>query len=135
MSSPTPPWERAAPEPGSLPRPNAAGMDLAQLKELMASLGEKAFRASQVFEGLYQHRWTDWSAFTTLSKTLRTTLQDGVDLRWPAIVESIASEDGSTKHAFRLHDGRVVEGVHMPYEGRATLCLSSQVGCAMGCTF
>ena len=135
MSALTPPWERPAPELGPAVKPNAAGMDRSQLQELVASLGERPYRADQLFQGLYQHRWTDWASFTNLSKVLRTRLQQEVDLRWPVIVESVASGDGSTKHAFRLQDGRVVEGVHMPYEGRATLCLSSQVGCAMGCTF
>ena len=70
-----------------------------------------------------------------LSKTLRTRLEAEMDLAWPGVVLSQTSTDGSTKHVFELGDGRQVEGVHMPYEDRATLCLSSQVGCAMGCTF
>jgi 23S rRNA (adenine2503-C2)-methyltransferase len=110
-------------------------MDREQLKHLMTGLGKKSFRANQIFEGLYHQRWTHWSAFTQLSKALRERLEAEVELRWPEIVESLASADGSTKHAFRMQDGRIVEGVHMPYEDRATLCLSSQVGCAMGCTF
>lgn len=129
------PWDRPAPEPGAPGRPNAAGMSREQLRTLLASLGEKAFRADQVFEGLYRHRWTEWSSFTILSKALRERLQSEVDLRWPEIAESAVSEDGSTKHAFRMEDDRIVEGVYMPYEGRATMCLSCQVGCAMGCTF
>jgi 23S rRNA (adenine2503-C2)-methyltransferase len=127
------PWDRPAPEPKALGKPNAAGMDRAQLKDLMAA--EKTFRADQIFEGLYRHRWTDWSSFTALSKALRSRLQGQVELRWPEIVESVISDDGATKHAFRMQDGSIVEGVYMPYEDRATLCLSSQVGCAMGCTF
>jgi 23S rRNA (adenine2503-C2)-methyltransferase len=110
-------------------------MDREQLRSLLVALGEKPFRANQVFEGLYRQRWQDWEAFSTLSKELRNRLQAGVDLAWPSLVESAPSEDGSCKHAFRMQDGSVVEGVYMPYEGRATLCLSSQVGCAMGCTF
>jgi 23S rRNA (adenine2503-C2)-methyltransferase len=129
------PWDQPAPEPKAALRPNAAGMDRRQLKDLVALLGEKPFRANQLFEGLYRHRWTDWSSFTALSKLLRTRLLEEVELRWPEIVESAVSDDGSTKHAFRMQDGSLVEGVYMPYEDRATLCLSSQVGCAMGCTF
>lgn len=135
MSQTELPWDRPAPEPGAGNRPNAAGMDRIQLEELVTSLGEKPYRARQIFEGLYRHRWTKWSSFTFLSKDLRGRLEASVDLDWPGIAESAVSEDGSTKHAFRMQDGRLVEGVHMPYEGRATLCLSSQVGCAMGCTF
>ncbi len=129
------PWDRPAPELPDAPRPNAAGLSLEDLRDLAASWGEKPFRAQQIFEGLYQQRWTDWEAFTPLSAPLRARLQRDVDLRWPEIIESASSQDGSTKHAFRLSDGACVEGVHMPYEDRATLCLSSQVGCAMGCTF
>ena len=135
MNGAASPWDRPAPELDLRARPNAAGMGRAELTALVAALGEKPFRAAQIFEGLYRHRWKDWASFTPLSKALRERLQETVDLCWPEIVESAASEDGSTKHAFRMRDGRHVEGVHIPYADRATLCLSSQVGCAMGCTF
>ena len=101
----------------------------------MVSLGEPAWRGSQLFEGLYRQRWTDWAQFTILPKPLRARLAETVDLRGPEIVQSRPSEDGATKHVFQLADGKQVEGVLMPYEDRVTLCLSSQVGCAMGCTF
>ena len=130
-----PEWERPAPELARTPNPNAAGMSLAALGELVTSMGESPFRAAQLYQGLYQHRWTSWEQFSNLSKPLRARLALEVDLRWPEIQESVRSEDGSSKHAFRLGDGQLVEGVHMPYPNRTTLCLSSQVGCAMGCTF
>ncbi len=129
------PWDHGAPEAAPASRPNVAGMDEAALKALVRSLGEPAYRAQQIFEGLYRQRHASWSAFTTLPKALRNRLETEVDLAWPVIVESVSSQDGSTKHAFRLSDGATVEGVHMPYAGRTTLCLSTQVGCAMGCTF
>lgn len=161
------PWDLPAPEAGTTARPNAAGLDTAGLRALAASLGEPAWRGGQLFEGLYRQRWTRWEQFTSLPKALRSRLEAEVDLAWPALVQSLASEDGSTKHAFELADGKQVEGVFMPYvvrgsglrptppgpprqgqaepvpgfEGsddqldRVTLCLSSQVGCAMGCTF
>jgi 23S rRNA (adenine2503-C2)-methyltransferase len=128
-------WEQPAPELASGPNPNVAGLDLEALRALVAALGESPFRAAQIHEGLYRHRWTRWEQFTSLSKALRARLEACTDLRWPEIQESVGSEDGSTKHAFRLEDGSLVEGVHMPYGDRTTLCLSSQVGCAMGCTF
>jgi 23S rRNA (adenine2503-C2)-methyltransferase len=132
-------WDQPAPEL-SLPssptaRPNAAGMGRAELRALLASIGEAAFRADQVFEGLYKHRYGAWEDFTNLSKALRAQLAGAAALAWPEIVQSLPSRDHSTKHAFRLADGKEVEGVHMPYANRTTLCLSSQVGCAMGCTF
>ena len=131
----TPAWDRPAPEAPPCPRPNAAGLGLAELKALAVSLGEPGWRGAQLFEGLYRHRWTRWDAFTPLSKDLRLRLEAAVDLQWPAIIQSRPSEDGATKHVFQLADGKQVEGVFMPYEDRVTLCLSSQVGCAMGCTF
>jgi len=128
-------WDQPAPELAPAPVPNAAGMGLEALRGLVAGLGESGFRAAQIFEGLYRHRWTRWEQFTSLSRDLRARLQERAGLSWPEIVDSAGSDDGSTKHAFRLEDGHVVEGVHMPYRDRTTLCLSSQVGCAMGCTF
>jgi 23S rRNA (adenine2503-C2)-methyltransferase len=110
-------------------------MNPAELGSLLTSLGEPAWRGKQIFSGLMRQRWTRWEQFSNLSKALRARLETEVDLTWPAIVQSQSSADDSTKHVFELHDGRQIEGVHMPYEDRVTLCLSSQVGCAMGCTF
>ena len=128
-------WERPAPELQPGDRPNVAGMGLARLKTLVAALGESPFRAGQLYHGLYRQRWTAWEQFTNLSKALRARLERETRLQWPVIQESALSGDGATKHAFLLEDGALVEGVHMPYGARTTLCLSSQVGCAMGCTF
>jgi 23S rRNA (adenine2503-C2)-methyltransferase len=101
----------------------------------MTAWGLPAFRGDQLFEGLYVHRWSRWEAFSHLPRDLRLRLEAEAQLQWPDISDSVASLDGSTKHAFRFSDGRQAEGVFMPYERRTTLCLSSQVGCAMGCTF
>ncbi len=127
-------WDAPAPELAPTLR-DAAGMSRAQLKALAQDLGEPGFRGDQLFEGLYARLWKQWSGFTNLPKPLRERLGEEVALGWPAIIDSRGSSDGSTKHAFRLRDGKEVEGVHMPYANRTTLCLSSQVGCAMGCTF
>jgi 23S rRNA (adenine2503-C2)-methyltransferase len=128
-------WDQPAPERAQEGRPNAAGMSRAELRTLAQGLGEPAFRGDQLFEGLYAKLLPDWDAFTNLPKALRERLKAEVRLQWPAITASLRSEDCATKHGFRLEDGREVEGVHMPYRHRTTLCLSSQVGCAMGCTF
>jgi 23S rRNA (adenine2503-C2)-methyltransferase len=128
-------WDAPAPEPGVGGLPNAAGMSREALGALFQGLEEPAFRSRQLFEGLYRHRYASWDRFTAFSKTLRKNLEGRAALAWPEITESLSSDDGATKHAFRLGDGRQVEGVFMPYAQRTTLCLSSQVGCAMGCTF
>ena len=127
-------WDRPAPElPDAQIRPTE--MEREELRAWLGTLGEPAFRGDQIFEGLYRHRFATWDQFTNLSHALRKKLDSTSELRWPDITETVASDDGSTKHAFRLSDGKQVEGVHMPYGKRTTLCLSSQVGCAMGCTF
>lgn len=128
-------WDAPAPEAGRPARPNAAGLGRAELGALLAAMGEPSWRGAQLFSGLLRQRWTRWEQFSNLSKALRARLEAEVDLAWPAIVQSQASSDESTKHVFELGDRRQVEGVHMPYDDRVTLCLSSQVGCAMGCTF
>ncbi len=127
-------WDSPAPE---LPLAQARPTELERegLRAWIETFGEPAFRGDQIFEGLHRHRFTSWNQFTNLSNALQKKLEAATDLRWPEITETIASDDGSTKHAFRLSDGKQVEGVHMPYGKRTTLCLSSQVGCAMGCTF
>ena len=129
------PWDHPAPEIGPVPRPNAAGLGRVSLRTLAQNLGEPAWRGDQLFAGLYRQRWTDWQAFSPLSKGFRERLAAQVDLTWPAIIQSEPSADASTKHVFALEDRCQIEGVHMPYDDRTTLCLSSQVGCAMGCTF
>ena len=128
-------WDHPAPEVGTTPRPNAAGMGRSELAALLTAMGEPAWRGGQLFSGLMRQRWLRWEQFTNLSKALRTRLKAEVDLVWPRIIQNQPSSDGSTKHVFELGDGKQVEGVFMPYEDRVTLCLSSQVGCAMGCTF
>ncbi len=127
-------WDRPAPELAH-EGPDPTELDRAELRAWLGSLGEPSFRGDQVFEGLYRHRFMAWDQFSNLSQALRGRLESIAEFHWPEITESIPSEDGSTKHAFRLADGKQVEGVHMPYADRRTLCLSSQVGCAMGCTF
>jgi 23S rRNA (adenine2503-C2)-methyltransferase len=101
----------------------------------MEALDQPAWRGDQLFEGLYRHRWTEWDRFTAFGKDLRVRMEHSASLSRIHILESVPSADGSTKYVFALEDGQQIEAVHMPYAGRTTLCLSSQVGCALGCTF
>jgi len=132
-------WDSPAPEikPELLPLScgNFAGLNIDELKSVFQKLEEAPYRALQVFEGIYQHRWMNWNQFTNLPKSLRARLFSDVFIKWPTIEKSAVSSDGSVKHTLKLADGNEIECVHMPYENRATLCISSQVGCAMGCTF
>jgi 23S rRNA (adenine2503-C2)-methyltransferase len=114
---------------------NVAGMNAQALDTFIKTLGESSYRASQIYDGLYRQRWTRWEQFSNLPKALRIRLEMSTNLHWPSLFASIGSCDGSVKHTFFLDDGSLVEGVYMPYGDRATICLSSQVGCAMGCAF
>lgn len=107
-----------------------------QLKSLLAEWGQPAFRAQQIWQGLYQNLWSSPEEFSNLPKDLRARLAD--ELRWNALVPEnvLRSEDGETiKTLFRLADAREIEAVLMRYENRRTLCISTQSGCAMGCVF
>ncbi len=105
------------------------------LKEWFASIGEKPFRATQVIKWLHQMGVDDLTQMTNLSKTLRAFLQENAEIRAPEIVMEQQSADGTCKWVLRLADGNAIETVFIPEEDRGTLCVSSQVGCALDCTF
>ncbi len=107
------------------------------LEQLMVSLGKKPFQGRQLYAWIYQKGITDFSLMTDLSKQLREQLTDSFTIPVPKIVEiaSGETEDAAKKFLFELQDGSRVEAVSIPDEDRNTICLSSQVGCAFGCTF
>ena len=102
---------------------------------LMASLGEKPFRARQVMNWLYKQGARDIASMTTLSKDLRACLAEAAKLIDLSPVKTETSSDGTQKMLHRLEDGQLVESVLIPEEDHSTLCISSQVGCRMGCKF
>ncbi len=111
-------------------------LDLPELITLMETLGEAGYRARQVWQGLYQNYWQSPDEFTALPIQLRQKL--GEALRFEALkpLQTLESSDKQTKKTlFRLADGKQIEAVLMGYARRRTLCISTQVGCAMGCTF
>lgn len=97
--------------------------------------GEKKFRAVQLYEWLYRHLVASFDEMTNLSKGLRATLAATARVAPVALVGSHSSADGTAKLQFECDDEAIVESVYIPYASHATLCISSQVGCAMGCTF
>ena len=106
---------------------------LAELKNLILELGEKPFRAGQIFKSL--HHGLKFSEMTDLSLFFREKLAEqfiGVPLE---IIKTLKSADGTEKFLYALSDGNVIEGVVMKYKYGATLCVSTQVGCRMGCAF
>jgi 23S rRNA (adenine2503-C2)-methyltransferase len=111
-------------------------LDLPALTNLVTSWGQPAFRARQIWTGLYKNLWVSADEFTVLPGTLRNKLAEEIDFAILTPTLKLDSSDGQTrKTLFKLADGRQIEAVLMRYERRRTLCISTQVGCAMGCTF
>ncbi len=107
----------------------------AELRELMLGLGEKPYRAEQVFRWVFARGVTDFSAMTDLSKTFRETLASGFCVRGVEVTDVRTSVDGTVKFVSTLADGARVESVVIPEGRRVTLCVSTQAGCAFGCRF
>lgn len=116
-------------------RINLLNLSRKEMEEFFVSLGEKPFRASQVFKWIYQCGVDDFSEMTNLSKSLRQQLADIADIRLPKIVLDHASDDGTHKWVVEIDSGNHIETVFIPEKNRGTLCISSQVGCALACTF
>ena len=110
-------------------------MDLAQLTQTLAELGEPKFRAKQIYTWLHRGART-FDEMTNLSKPLRQRLSETFDLTPPEVVrKQVSRADGTVKYLWRLSDGNCVETVLMQYHHGNTVCISSEVGCAMGCAF
>lgn len=107
-----------------------------ELAEYVQSMGQPAYRARQIWEWIYQRYALDFDAMANLPKALRTRLAEDAYVNPLTPVAEVVSENKDTfKVLFRLHDGQTIEAVLMVYDTRRTLCISSQAGCAMGCTF
>ena len=111
------------------------GLDRAGLEAFFADMGEKAFRASQVTKWMHQLGVDDFAEMTNLSKALRERLAQIAEVRAPEVVYDQDSSDGTHKWVLRLDGGNCIETVFIPDGGRGTLCVSSQVGCALECSF
>jgi 23S rRNA (adenine2503-C2)-methyltransferase len=114
---------------------NLVGLSREQLAGAMAELGEKPFRAKQLWHWIYHRGETDFAAMTTLSKDFRARLAETCVVRRPEVAVAQVSKDGTRKWLLRLADGQEVETVYIPEEDRGTLCVSSQVGCTLTCKF
>ena len=109
------------------------GLNLEKLKSVINDLGEKSFRAGQIYKAL--HLGLNFSEMTELSKTLREKLSEQYTAQPVTIIKNLKSVDGTQKFLFKLCDGNVIEGVLMKYKYGYTICVSTQVGCRMGCAF
>ena len=111
-------------------------LDFPSLRTLMEAWGEPSYRARQLWQWLYVQLADDVDRMTNLPKALRRRLAEETVIGAPEVVDTLLSSDGRTrKDLLRLRDGETVEVVLMRYERRRTVCISTQVGCAIGCVF
>jgi 23S rRNA (adenine2503-C2)-methyltransferase len=123
------------PEMAAGVRRNLVGLGRAELAAEMASFGAEPFRARQLWHWIYYRGETDFTAMTNLAKGFRAQLAESYELSRPAVSHALASTDGTRKWLLRFADGQEIETVHIPEADRGTLCVSSQVGCTLNCTF
>ncbi len=114
---------------------NLLDLNRADMEAFFLARGEKAFRATQVLKWLHQYGVTHFDEMTNLGKALRAKLAEHAEIRAPEVVIDQVSADGTHKWLLRLDSGNSVEAVFIPERGRGTLCVSSQVGCALACSF
>jgi len=110
-------------------------LDLEEVKALVQELGEKPYRAKQLWEWLWKKKARTWDDMSDLPKAFRERLAERALFRPLVLAEEQRSEDGTVKCAFKTWDGHVVEGVLIPTEKRLTACISSQIGCSLTCSF
>lgn len=114
---------------------NLLGMPEAKLVAFFESLGEKRFRAVQVMKWIHQLGADDFEDMTNVSKDLRRKLAQVAEIRAPEVIKQLDSVDGTRKFLIRVSGNNVVETVYIPEGDRGTLCVSSQVGCSLDCSF
>ena len=121
------------------PPSSLVGLNRTALKQVLADIGvaekEQNMRVRQIWSWLYVHGVQEIDKMTTLSGALRNQLAERHTLQRLSVSEKQVSEDGTRKYLFKLHDGHEIETVYIPETERGTLCISSQVGCTLNCTF
>ena len=122
-------------QPDTTRKQNLLGLAENGLQAFMTALGEKPYRARQVMQWLHQRGVTDFDAMTDLSKSLRARLAGQAEIVTPTVTDEQRSGDGTVKWLFLSGAGQAVESVFIPEPARGTLCISSQVGCALDCAF
>ncbi len=114
---------------------NLFDLDQAAMRDYFTGMEEKPFRATQVMKWVYHQGVTDFEAMTDLSKSLRDHLADNTDSPLPSIISEKISTDGTRKWLLQVDADNAIETVFIPETSRGTLCISSQAGCALNCTF
>lgn len=114
---------------------NLMGLSRAGLRDFFVGIGEKPFRADQLMRWIHQRGVNDFTRMTDMGKALRTRLQSCAEIRPPDVVAWHDAADGCRKWIIRVDGGSCVEAVYIPERNRGTLCVSSQVGCTLDCSF
>lgn len=114
---------------------NLYGLTQELLEELVINLGYKQYSGRQIFQWMYQKNVFEFEQMTNLSKNLRAELEENYEISLPKVLEEKTSSDQTIKYLLKLRDGQLIESVKIPDDSRLTLCLSSQVGCPLGCWF
>ncbi|MFT7268596.1 MAG: 23S rRNA (adenine2503-C2)-methyltransferase, partial [Roseivirga sp.] len=110
-------------------------LSLAEIQDFFVSIGDKAFRAKQVYEWLWKKSAKDFDQMTNISLSTRDLLKEHFAINHIRVDQMQRSDDGTIKNAVKLHDGMTVESVLIPTDNRITACISSQVGCSLNCHF
>jgi len=118
-----------------LVKPNLKDMSLGELEAFISRFGKEKYRAKQIMKWLYQENAASFDDMTDLSKPFRIQIQDAARIALPEIIKAQVSKDGTKKILFELEDGLFIESVLIPGKNHWTVCVSTQVGCQMGCTF
>ena len=116
-------------------KPNLIGLDREQMEAFFAAIGEKSFRAAQTMKWIHQMGVTDFAEMSNLSKALREDLANHCEIKAPEILSDQLSEDGTRKWLLSVPGKSAIEMVFIPEDDRGTLCVSSQVGCTLDCSF
>jgi len=119
----------------SVKKQNLLDFDREAFVAYFTEMGEKPFRATQIMKWIYQFGVTDFGQMNNLSKALREQLDESAEVKNLEIASDKLSTDGTRKWLLRLPDGNLIESVFIPEDDRGTLCISSQVGCALDCSF
>lgn len=117
------------------PMTNLMNFNQASMKAYLISLGETAYRGTQIFQWIHQQGLADIHSMSNLKKSLREQLTQCAQIKLPELIASHQSEDGTRKWLLKMDCGNCVETVYIPERDRGTLCVSSQIGCSLTCTF
>jgi len=117
------------------PKTNLLGLNRQGMRDFFVAMGDKQFRGDQVFQWIHQHGVGNFQAMSNIGKVLQSRLADEAEIGLPEIIADHTAGDGTRKWLLRLADGNAIETVFIPEKQRGTLCVSSQAGCALNCSF